>query len=145
MKEELRILEEHEQLIDTHMQWMQQSIKNIGVDFNNRKMSYITYEDVKNEFNDEFVLGIQAPTDTILKVPNLNKLNKENDDNINYEMLLKSNTGKIQVYMVQPLLAENYDCKIIEMKSDNNKRGIKRNFDDDENKDDAKPKRRVSR
>lgn len=40
----------------------------------NRKYAYITYEDVKENFVDQFVLGIQAPPDTELTVPNVLKV-----------------------------------------------------------------------
>lgn len=52
-----------------HTQWIQQSIKNIENDLINKKYAYITYEDVKENFSDDFVLGIQAPPDTELNVP----------------------------------------------------------------------------
>lgn len=74
MKEEIRKLEDHEQLLDTHTQWIQQSIKNIENDVVNRKYAYVTYEDVKENFPDEFVLGIQAPTNSELLVPNVLKV-----------------------------------------------------------------------
>lgn len=74
LKEEIRKLEDHEQLLDTHTRWIQQSIKNIGNDIVNRKYAYITYEDAKDNFLDQFVLGIQAPADTELKVPNFWKV-----------------------------------------------------------------------
>jgi len=67
-------LEDHEHLLDTHTRWIQQSIKNIENDMINRKYAYITYEDVKENFLDQFVLGIQAPTDTELTVPNVLKV-----------------------------------------------------------------------
>lgn len=54
-----------------HTQWIQQSIKNIENDLINRKYAYITYEDVKENFPDDFVLGIQAPPDTELSVPHV--------------------------------------------------------------------------
>lgn len=40
----------------------------------NRKHAYITYEDVKENFSDQFVLEIQAPLDTELTVPNVLKV-----------------------------------------------------------------------
>ncbi|KAF7989014.1 hypothetical protein HCN44_007324 [Aphidius gifuensis] len=144
LKDDIRVLEEHEKLVDTHIKWMQQSIKNIEADCNNKKMSYLTYEDIKTQFNDEFVLGIKAPTDTMLTVPNLNKIYKDNDDDINYEMLIKSNTGQIKVYMVQPILADEYDDKMAKIRLDNDSRGTKRILDDEEN-DQVKPKRKISR
>lgn len=77
LKEEISKLEDHEQLLDTHTQWIQQSIKNIENDIGNRKYAYITYEDVKENFTDQFVLGIQGPPDTELTVPNVLKVFKE--------------------------------------------------------------------
>jgi hypothetical protein len=63
-------------MLDTHTRWIQQSIKNIENDLINRKYAYITYEDVKETFLDQFVLGIQAPGDTELTVPNVLKVFK---------------------------------------------------------------------
>lgn len=77
LKEEISKLEAHEQLLDTHTRWIQQSIKNIEDDTVNRKYAYVTYEDVKENFTDEFVLGIQGPPDTKLSVPNVLKVFKE--------------------------------------------------------------------
>lgn len=77
LKEEIRKLEDHENLLDTHTRWIQQSIKNIENDVINRKYAYITYEDVKENFQEQFVLGIQAPSDTELSVPNISKVIEE--------------------------------------------------------------------
>jgi len=67
-------LEDHEQLLDTHTRWIQQSIKNIKDDNINKKYAYITYEDVKENFVDQFVLGIQGPPDMEITVPNVLKV-----------------------------------------------------------------------
>lgn len=75
MKDEIKKLEDHEHLLDTHTQWIQQSIKNIENDIVNKKYAYISYEDVKENFPDDFVLGIQAPPDTELSVPNMAQVN----------------------------------------------------------------------
>ncbi|XP_043273266.1 transcription factor E2F4-like isoform X2 [Venturia canescens] len=147
LKDEIKKLEEHEATLDTHMQWIKQSIRNIEADLNNRKFTYITYEDVKEHFAEEFVLGIEAPTDTILKVPNIAKqTGDESENDLNYEMSLKSNTGEIKVYVVQPLLAETYDNKMVEMrlKADESK-GTKRDKMESESKDDSRPKRKSAR
>jgi len=77
LKEEISKLEDHEQLLDTHTRWIQQSIKNIENDIINKKYAYITYEDVKENFVDRFVLGIEAPPDTELIVPNVLKVFKK--------------------------------------------------------------------
>lgn len=76
LKEEISKLEDHEQLLDTHTRWIQQSIKNIENDIINRKYAYITYEDVKENFADQFVLTVQGPSDTELTVPNVLKVFK---------------------------------------------------------------------
>lgn len=149
LKEEIRKLEDHEHLLDTHTRWIQQSIKNIENDMINRKYAYITYEDVKENFLDQFVLGIQAPTDTELTVPNVLKQNVIQDDAmISYNMYLKSNSGEIKVYMVQPELAKTYDNKVLEMRLKEASKGIKRGNEEDEKKEEEvtiKPKRKVGR
>ncbi|XP_034952444.1 transcription factor E2F5-like [Chelonus insularis] len=146
LKEELRQLEEHEQLLDTHMQWIQQSIKNIESDIKNRRYAYVTYEDIKEQYPNEFVLLVQAPPETVLKVPNLEKIEENETRNVNYEMFLKSPSGEIKVFMVQPLLAETYDTKMLEQRLEESEvKGIKRENSESENKDDSKPKRKLSR
>ncbi|XP_031840830.1 transcription factor E2F5 [Nomia melanderi] len=146
LKDEIKKLEDHEQLLDIHTQWIQQSIKNIENDLINRKYAYITYEDVKENFSDDFVLGIQAPPDTELSVPNILQTSEEEEKEINYEMFLKSSSGEIKVYMIQPELAKTYDNKILEMRLQEVK-GTKRGKEEEEKKEETnvKPKRRVGR
>ncbi|KAF7391481.1 hypothetical protein HZH68_011024 [Vespula germanica] len=149
LKDEIKKLEDHEHLLDTHTQWIQQSIKNIENDIVNKKYAYISYEDVKENFPDDFVLGIQAPPDTELSVPNMAQVNIAEDEEreINYEMLLKSNSGEIKVYMVQPDLAKTYDNKVLEMRLQEESKGMKRVKEEDEKKEETniKPKRKVGR
>ncbi|XP_043254563.1 transcription factor E2F4-like [Colletes gigas] len=147
LKDEIKKLEDHEQLLDMHTQWIQQSIKNIENDLINRKYAYITYEDVKENFPAEFVLGIQAPPDTELSVPNITQPLEEEEKEINYEMFLKSSSGEIKVYMIQPELAKTYDNKILEMRLQEEAKGTKRCKEEDEKKEETnvKPKRRVGR
>ena len=148
LKDEIKKLEDHEQLLDMHTQWIQQSIKNIENDLINRKYAYITYEDVKENFPADFVLGIQAPPDTELSVPNISQTSEDDEKEINYEMFLKSNSGEIKVYMIQPDLAKTYDNKILEMRLQEEAKGTKRGKEEDEEKKEEsniKPKRRVGR
>ncbi|XP_015604480.1 transcription factor E2F4 isoform X1 [Cephus cinctus] len=144
LKDEIQKLEDHEKLLDTHTQWIQQSIKNIESDLANRKYAYITYDDVKNRFGEELVLGIQAPSDTQLHVPNIAKA-IEDEQNINYEIYMKSTSGDIKVYMIQPELAEIYNNKVLEMRLQEEPKGIKREKEEDEKKEESKPKRKVGR
>ncbi|XP_011688169.1 PREDICTED: transcription factor E2F4 [Wasmannia auropunctata] len=149
LKEEISKLEDHEHLLDTHTQWIQQSIKNIENDIINKKYAYITYEDVKENFVDQFVLTIQGPSDMELTVPNILKTVTQDDaEAINYNMVLKSNTGEIKVYMVQPELAKTYDNKVLEMRLQEESKGTKRGNEEDEKKEEevtVKPKRKVGR
>ncbi|XP_008559426.1 transcription factor E2F5 isoform X1 [Microplitis demolitor] len=146
LKDELRRLEEHEDLLDTHTQWMQQSIKNIESDFKNRQYAYVTYEDIKEQYPDDCVLIIKAPAETVLKVPNLEKIpdDDKNSNKSNYELVLKSPAGEIKVFMIQPMLAENYDNKMLEARLQEPK-GIKREKNECDHQDEPKPKRRLSR
>ncbi|XP_018318040.1 transcription factor E2F4 isoform X2 [Mycetomoellerius zeteki] len=146
LKEEISKLEDHEQLLDTHTRWIQQSIKNIKDDNINKKYAYITYEDVKENFVDQFVLGIQGPPDLEITVPNILKTVVQDDTVINYNMILKSNLGEIKVYMVQPELAKTYDNKVLEMRLREEIKGTKRGNEDEKKEEvTVKPKRKVGR
>ena len=62
-------------------------------------------------------------------------------------MFLKSNSGEIKVYMIQPELAKTYDNKILEMRLQEEIKGTKRVKEEEEKKEETnvKPKRRVGR
>lgn len=67
---------------------------------------------------------------------------------ISYNMFLKSNLGEIKVYMVQPELAKTYDNKVLEMRLQEETKGVKRGNEEDEKKEEeviVKPKRKVGR
>lgn len=71
----------------------------------------------------------------------------QDDAVINYNMLLKSNTGEIKVYMVQPELAKTYDNKVLEMRLQEESKGLKRENEDEKKEEEVivKPKRKVGR
>lgn len=72
----------------------------------------------------------------------------QDDGVINYNMFLKSNTGEIKVYTVQPELAKNYDNKVLEMRLQEESKGTKRGNEEAEKKEEeviVKPKRKVGR
>lgn len=63
-------------------------------------------------------------------------------------MYLKSKTGEIKVYMVQPDLAKTYDNRISEMRLQDESKGIKRTNEENDKKEEeviVKPKRKVGR
>lgn len=105
LKKEISMLEEHEQRLDTHKQWVQQSIRNIADDVENRRMSYVTYNDICSCFEGDTVLAVQAPSGTELDVPPLSS----NDPNAvpNYQIHLKSSIGPIYVHLVN---RESHPC-----------------------------------
>lgn len=70
----------------------------------------------------------------------------ENDHkDVNYEIFMKSTSEEIKVYMIQPDLAESYDNKVLEARLQEESKGVKREKDSDDKKDESKPKRRVGR
>lgn len=72
----------------------------------------------------------------------------QDDAVLNYNMHLKSNSSEIKVCTVQPELAKTYDNKILEMRLQEESKGIKRMSEEDEKKEEevtVKPKRKVGR
>ncbi|XP_014204522.1 transcription factor E2F5 isoform X2 [Copidosoma floridanum] len=104
LKDELKLLDEHEQEIDLHTNWVKQSVKNVECDSTTKRYAYVKYEDFKERYNDDFILAIQAPKET-----RLNVTGDVEDEEVNYEVYLKSSTGEISVYIIPRELAESYD------------------------------------
>lgn len=69
-----------------------------------------------------------------------------NDKEINYEMHLKSTTGEISVYIIQPELAESYDNSCLKLRLQPEPKKIKKEKDlAEEKKEEVKPKKKVGR
>lgn len=96
LKCEISRLEEHEKMLDTHKQWIQQSILNILEDGDNNRLAYLTYQDVRSCFDDETILAIQAPNGTPLQVPVVDL----NAPKPKYQIHMKSTTTPIYVMLV---------------------------------------------
>lgn len=64
---------------------------------------------------------------------------------INYEIFIKSASEEIKVYMIQPELAESYDNRVLEARLQEESKGVKREKDGDDKKEESKPKRKVGR
>lgn len=71
LKHALVELEEHEKILDLHTKWIKQSFKNVESECTSKPYTYVTYEDMKEIFDDEFVMGITAPSNANIIVPNL--------------------------------------------------------------------------
>jgi transcription factor E2F4/5 len=95
IKEELRLLEDYEKLIDTHKQWIQQSIRNIKDEFSNRPLGYIGSHDVAKHYTEGILLSIHAPTGSQLSVPRT-----AHPERNNYQVTLKSHSGPIHVSFI---------------------------------------------
>ncbi|KAK7864017.1 hypothetical protein R5R35_000121 [Gryllus longicercus] len=98
LKREIAILEDHEAKLDTHKQWVQQSIRNITDDVENSHLAYITHEDIYKCFEGNTLLAIQAPNGTDLEVPVINE--QEPNGKKKYQIHLKSTLGPIFVHLV---------------------------------------------
>lgn len=103
LKKEISKLDEHEQKLDLHKQWMQQSIHNITDDVENYHLAYVTHEDICRCFEEDTMLAIQAPSGTELEVPSV----EQNSNNKKaYQIHLKSSVGPIYVLLVN----KDIDC-----------------------------------
>ncbi|XP_014780551.1 transcription factor E2F5 [Octopus bimaculoides] len=91
LKKEIESLEEKEKQLDKHKSWVQQSIKNVIEEVSNSQLAYVSYEDICKVFPDCTLLSIQAPSGTKLRIP---------DQKGNYQIYLKSNSGPIDVMLV---------------------------------------------
>lgn len=103
LKKEISSLEEQEQKLDMHKQWMQQSIRNITDDVENCHLAYVTHEDICRCFQEDTMLAIQAPSGTELEVP---LVEQNGSSKKNYQMHLKSSVGPIYVLLVN----KDIDC-----------------------------------
>lgn len=128
IKEELRLLEDYEKLIDQHKQWIQQSLRNIKDEFSNRPLGYISSADVAGLLSDGILLAVHAPTGSQLSVPRLSHSEKSN-----YQMTLKSQTGPIHVSLVDQ--AKSLEEPIL--------RAQKRQKEEEEEEEEEKPSKKA--
>ncbi|XP_049830053.1 transcription factor E2F4-like [Schistocerca gregaria] len=104
LKKEIAMLDEHEQKLDTHKQWVQQSIRNITDDVENCRLSYVTHADICSCFDNDTMLAIQAPNGSELAVPPGN--DKDPLGKPVYQIHLKSSIGPISVLLVDRKIEE---------------------------------------
>ncbi|XP_052232405.1 transcription factor E2F5-like isoform X3 [Dreissena polymorpha] len=97
IQDELDDLARREAELDQHKNWVQQSIKNITDEAENTRLAYVTHEDICQQFKGDTLLAIQAPSGTHLEVPV-----PESGPGFrkSYQILLKSNSGPINVLLV---------------------------------------------
>nr|QOY46818.1 E2F transcription factor 5 [Ambystoma mexicanum]QOY46819.1 E2F transcription factor 5 [Ambystoma velasci]QOY46820.1 E2F transcription factor 5 [Ambystoma andersoni] len=97
LKAEIEDLELKEKELDQQKVWLQQSIKNVTEDSNNKLCSYVTHEDICNCFDGDTLLAIQAPSGTQLEVP-IPEMGQNGQKK--YQINLKSRSGPINVLLI---------------------------------------------
>ena len=116
LKEELVELENKEMELDQHFSWAKQSIHNIMDDASNKTVSFVQHEDLCRVHPSSTLLVIQAPSGTSLEVPTLDmdhlhdsqivygssSVGQERRNKKKYQMHLKSRSGPISVFLVNP-------------------------------------------
>ncbi|KAK7913056.1 hypothetical protein WMY93_013267 [Mugilogobius chulae] len=107
LKCELKELKEKEEIIDLHLRWVRQSIKNIYEEC--KPLSYVDHEDICNSFSGHTILAVQAPSGTQLDVPIPKAVR---DGPTTYQIHLKSTNGPIDVVLLNKR-SDNSDAVIL--------------------------------
>jgi len=111
LKQDLTDLEREERLLDTHIKWLKQGIKNLSESGDNYKYAYTTYDDVRACFPNNQTFLIQAPKDTKFITPAL-----QHGDH-HYKLQALGTAGPISAYYVHPgstQLLEDEDGRVTE-------------------------------
>jgi len=98
LKNDLTELEREERLLDTHLRWMKQSIRNVCENQDNCKFAYTTQSDLLEVFPDSMVVALQAPPTTSVEINSVGRLAYPED--MRYELKLTSRCGPASVFIV---------------------------------------------
>ncbi|CAH2264550.1 transcription factor E2F4-like [Pararge aegeria] len=88
LRKEINMLDEHEQLLDKQMHWIEQSIKNVIDNTDNETLTYVTENDIKECFEDDQIFVLEAPLGADLAVGHLSS--KEPGKDHKYFLHVKS-------------------------------------------------------
>ncbi|KAM9308787.1 transcription factor E2F5 [Gastrophryne carolinensis] len=97
LKAEIGDLELKEKELDQQKMRLQQSIKNVIDDSENRIFSFVTHDDLCDCFLGDTLLAVQAPSGTQLEVP-IPELGQNGQKK--YQISLKSTSGPINVLLI---------------------------------------------
>ncbi|XP_045155104.1 transcription factor E2F2 [Echinops telfairi] len=91
--QELKELTSTEQALDQLIQSCSLSFKHLTEDKTNKRLAYVTYQDLRavGNFKEQTVIAVKAPPQTRLEVPD------KNEENL--QLYLKSTQGPIEVYL----------------------------------------------
>nr|KJB83660.1 hypothetical protein B456_013G257100 [Gossypium raimondii] len=103
LQAEVENLHNQEHRLDTQIRNMQERLRDLSEDENNKKWLFVTEEDIKSLpcFQNEMLIAIKAPHGTTLDVPDPD----EDDDSLQrrYRIVLRSSIGPIDVYLVSQI------------------------------------------
>ncbi|KAI8435204.1 hypothetical protein MSG28_003561 [Choristoneura fumiferana] len=68
LRRQIGRLEEHEELLDKQIHWIQQSIKNVLQDMDNEPLLYVKQNDVEQLFDESQVMVLEAPIGATLAI-----------------------------------------------------------------------------
>ncbi|XP_054547673.1 transcription factor E2F2 isoform X2 [Talpa occidentalis] len=93
LAQELKELMSREQALDQLIQSCSLNFKHLTEDKTNKKLAYVTYQDLRaiGNFKDQTVIAVKAPPQTRLEVPD------RTEENL--QIYLKSTQGPIEVYL----------------------------------------------
>ncbi|KAI1720940.1 e2F/DP family winged-helix DNA-binding domain-containing protein [Ditylenchus destructor] len=95
LKDELTELEREERLLNLHLTWMKQSIRNVCENQENCKMAYTTQDDLLEAFPESLALALQAPPTTSVEMSSAGRY----ADEMRFELKLTSKCGPAQAYI----------------------------------------------
>ncbi|KAI6227502.1 E2F-TDP domain-containing protein [Aphelenchoides fujianensis] len=89
IKHDLTDLEREERLLDTHLKWIKQSMRNVCEDMDIYRYAFVLKEEAASAFENERLLLLQAPPGTDIQVgqPAINL------DDVRYSLKAKSHSG----------------------------------------------------
>ncbi|PAV90022.1 hypothetical protein WR25_07645 [Diploscapter pachys] len=116
LKMENEELERDEMLLNIHINWMKQSLRNVLETSSNQSMAYVTREDVLEGFPDAISFAIQAPPGSRVEVAPP-KFGRSFDPH--YILKLKSPCGPISAVLVGN--DANYKLNVKQMEQDDDK------------------------
>ncbi|KAG8196510.1 hypothetical protein JTE90_012324 [Oedothorax gibbosus] len=100
LKRELDFLEQKEKELDTHIQWITQSICNIRDEPENSDLAYVLYDDICDTFEEgDTMLAVEAPIGTDLSVNSIEQ-GANSASSSKYELRMTSSSGPINVLLV---------------------------------------------
>uniref|UniRef100_A0A1I7RSE0 E2F_TDP domain-containing protein n=1 Tax=Bursaphelenchus xylophilus TaxID=6326 RepID=A0A1I7RSE0_BURXY len=96
IKNQLTDLEREERLLDTHLQWIRQSMRNVCEEQDNCKHAYLSKEETASVFGNDQILLVQAPPGTDIQVgqPNMYV------DEVKYNLKAKSHCGPASLALI---------------------------------------------